>query len=309
MKVLLAADDPRPERWVEAIVRVLPEAEIFMWNPDGDCVAADYAIVWRPPERLFERERHLKAIFNLGAGVDGLLRVRSLPHDVPVIRLEDAGMSVQMAEFVAYHVIESSRDMAAYRAQQCDGVWKVLRPIRREQWPVGVLGLGQIGTRVARALAAFDYPVHGWARSPHHVDGVVTHAGTTAFVPFLRRVRVLVNTLPLTSETRDILNYGTLGHLMPDAVLINVGRGEHLVDEDLCRLIGEGRIRRAVLDVFREEPLPSEHPFWRMPEVTLTPHVAARTLREETVAQIVAKIRLIEAGQPVSGVIDMARGY
>ena len=309
MKVLLAADDPRPERWIEAIVRRLPEAEVFTWTPEGDSVAADYAIVWQPPEHLFERERYLKAIFNLGAGVDGLLRVRSLPRDVPVIRLEDAGMSAQMAEFVAYHVIESSRDMAVYRAQQTDGVWKVLRPIRREQWPVGVLGLGQIGARVARTLAGLDYAVHGWARSPHRIDGVVTHAGATTFETFLREVRVLVNTLPLTPETRDILNHAALSQLMPDAVLINVGRGQHLVEDDLCRLIAEGRIRRAVLDVFREEPLPSAHRFWRMPEVTLTPHVAARTLREETVAQIVAKIRLIEAGQPVSGVIDIRRGY
>ncbi|HRQ46250.1 MAG TPA: glyoxylate/hydroxypyruvate reductase A [Rhodocyclaceae bacterium] len=309
MKVLLAVDDPRPERWVEAIVRRLAEAEVFMWNPEGDSVAADYAIVWQPPERLFERERHLKAIFNLGAGVDGLLRVRSLPRDVPVIRLEDAGMSAQMAEFVAYHVIECSRDMAAYRAQQSDGMWKVLRPIRREEWPVGVLGLGQIGSRVARTLAGLDYSTHGWARSKHRLDGVVTYAGAATFETFLREVRVLVNTLPLTPETRDILNYATLGRLRPDAVLINVGRGEHLVEDDLCRLIAEGRIRRAVLDVFREEPLPSGHRFWRMPEVTLTPHVAARTLREETVTQIVAKIRLIEAGQPISGVIDIRRGY
>ncbi len=309
MKILVAMDDPRPERWIDEILRRLPGGEVVVWDPDSDAVGADYAIVWQPPERLFERERHLKAIFNLGAGVDGLLKAKNLPRDVPVVRLEDAGMSAQMAEFVAYHVIDVTRDMAAYRAQQANRIWKVLRPIRRDEWPVGILGLGQIGARVARTLAGLDYPVHGWARSAHRIDGVVTHAGSAAFGAFLSRVRILVNALPLTAETRDILNYAALSSLMPSAVLINVGRGEHLVEADLCRLIAEGRIRRAVLDVFREEPLPASHPFWRMPEVTLTPHVAARTLRAEAVAQIAAKIRMIETGRSVPGVVDLDRGY
>ncbi|HCJ28140.1 MAG TPA: glyoxylate/hydroxypyruvate reductase A, partial [Pseudomonas sp.] len=193
--------------------------------------------------------------------------------------------------------------------QQAAGQWKLRRPIERSEWPVGVLGLGHIGQRVARTLAALEYPVCGWARSTYAIDGVRSFAGEAELDGFLGETRVLVNTLPLTDSTRDLIDYSLLSRLRPDAVVINVGRGEHLVDEDLCRAIEEGGVSRAVLDVFRDEPLPTTHPFWRMPQVTITPHVSARTLREATIAQIAGKILSLEQGQSISGVIDIQRGY
>ena len=309
MKILFVAADPKPERWTDLIQQHLPEGQIQVWHPDMPSSGADYAIVWHPPAALFDKEPQLKAVFNLGAGVDALVRIPNLPRDIPIVRLEDAGMAVQMAEYVAYHIIGISRDMDAYREQQAAGQWKLRRPIARSEWPVGVLGLGQIGQRVARTLAALEYPVCGWARSGHTIDGVRSFAGETELDRFLGETRVLVNTLPLTDSTRDLIDYGLLSRLRSDAVVINVGRGEHLVDQDLCRAIDEGKVARAVLDVFREEPLPTEHPFWQMPQVTITPHVSARTLREATVAQIAEKIVALEKGQSISGVIDIQRGY
>lgn len=309
MKILFVAADPKPERWTSLIQQHLPEAEIQVWHSDMAGCEADYAIVWHPPATLFDKEPQLKAVFNLGAGVDALVQIPNLPRDVPVVRLEDAGMSVQMAEYVAYHVIGISRDMDAYREQQAAGQWKLRRPIERSEWPVGVLGLGHIGQRVARTLAALDYPVMGWARSAHSLEGVRSFSGREELDRFLGETRVLVNTLPLTDSTRDLIDYSLLAKLRPDAVVINVGRGEHLVDEDLSRAIEEGRVSRAVLDVFREEPLPGTHPFWQTPQVTITPHVSARTLREATIAQIAEKIVALENGQSVSGVIDIQRGY
>tara|TARA_R100000458_G_C8148899_1_gene157261 strand:+ start:43 stop:459 length:417 start_codon:yes stop_codon:yes gene_type:complete len=138
---------------------------------------------------------------------------------------------------------------------------------------------------------------------------VRSFAGEVELDDFLAETRVLVNTLPLTDSTRDLIDHSLLSRLRPDAVVINVGRGEHLVDEDLCRAIEEGKVTRAVLDVFREEPLPSSHPFWQMPQVTITPHVSARTLREATIAQIADKIVALEDGRSISGVIDIQRGY
>lgn len=309
MNILFVAADPKPERWTSLIQQHLPQADIRVWHADMPSVGADYAIVWHPPAALFEREQRLKAVFNLGAGIDALLKVPNLPRDVPVVRLEDAGMSVQMAEYVAYHVIGISRDMNFYREQQAAGQWKLRRPIERSEWPVGVLGLGHIGKRVARTLAALDYPVSAWSRSAHSLDGISSFAGAAELDGFLDRTRVLVNTLPLTESTRDLIDYSLLTKLRPDAVVINVGRGEHLVDEDLCRAIDEGRVARAVLDVFRGEPLPVEHPFWQMPQVTMTPHISARTLREATIAQIAEKILAVEQGQPISGIVDIERGY
>lgn len=309
MKILFVAGDPKPERWTVPIRELLPEAEVHVWDANGPAVDADYAIVWQPPAALFERETRLKAVFNLGAGIDGLLAVPNLPPHLPVVRLEDAGMSVQMAEYVLHQLLEASRGMETYREQQRQNVWKIHRPIKRSEWPVGVLGLGHIGKRVARTLADLDYRVNGWARSEHRLDQVTTYDGTDSLPGFLGATRVLVNTLPLTAETRDILDYRLFSQLMPGAVVINVGRGEHLVEEDLLRAIDEGQVARASLDVFRQEPLPADHPFWQRPEITITPHISARTLRDATLAQITAKIRAHHNGEPITGIVDTTRGY
>jgi glyoxylate/hydroxypyruvate reductase A len=309
MKILFVAGDPKPERWTVPIQEQLPDAEIFVWDPEGPAADADYAIVWQPPEALFEREKHLKAVFNLGAGIDGLLKVASLPEDLTIVRLEDAGMSAQMAEYVLHQLLEASRGMETYREQQRQGIWKIHRPIKRSEWPVGVMGLGHIGKRVARTLEGLDYRVSGWARGEHSLEGVSTYAGPDQLGDFLQSTRVLVNTLPLTSETRDIIDYELLSQLQPGAVLINVGRGEHLVEDDLLRALDEGKLLRASLDVFRKEPLPEAHPFWQRKEITITPHISARTLRDATIEQITGKIRDHAAGRAISGIVDTGRGY
>ncbi len=309
MKILFVAGDPKPERWTVPIKELLPEAEVYVWDPEGPAVSADYAIVWQPPEALFERETHLKAVFNLGAGIDGLLKVANLPEALTVVRLEDAGMSVQMAEYVLHQLLEASRGMETYREQQRQSLWKIHRPIKRSEWPVGVMGLGHIGKRVARTLANLDYQVSGWARGEHSLEGVNTFAGPVQLGDFLKATRVLVNTLPLTDETRDIINYELLSQLQPGAVLINVGRGKHLVEEDLLRALDDGTVLRASLDVFRKEPLPEGHPVWQRQEITITPHISARTLRDATLEQITGKIRDHAAGRAISGIVDTDRGY
>ncbi len=309
MKVLFVAGDPKPERWTVPIKQLLPEAEVHVWDPDGPVVDADYAIVWQPPEELFEREIGLKAVFNLGAGIDGLLKTPNLPENLTVVRLEDAGMSVQMAEHVLHQILEVSRQMELYRSQQNQRKWQIHRPIIRNDWSIGIMGLGHIGKRVASTLASLDYPVNGWAKSEHNIERVRTFAGDEKLDEFLGTTRVLINTLPLTNETENILNYDLFSRLRPDAVLINVGRGEHLVDEDLLRALDEGKLQRASLDVFRKEPLPMEHPFWERSDITITPHISARTLRATTLEQITKKIRNHAKGAPITGIVNIARGY
>jgi len=171
------------------------------------------------------------------------------------------------------------------------------------------MGLGVLGERVARALTVFDFPVHGWSRTPKAVEGVVTHAGEDALPGFLSSCRVLVNLLPLTPQTENLLNRRTLGLLRPGGYLINVARGAHVVDEDLLELIDSGHLAGAMLDVFRTEPLPADHPFWTHPRVTVTPHTSARTLRDESIAQMAHKILALERGEAVAGLVDPQRGY
>lgn len=295
--------------WLAPLQAALPDARIVRWLPGDAPVGADIAIVWGPPESFWAGETNLKAIFNLGAGVDALLSQPSLPEGVPLFRLEDAGMAVQMAEYAVHAVIRAARTFDGYAVQQQQGNWADLPDIERDNWSVGVLGLGLMGARVAQTLAALEYPVAGWARSARELPGVEVFAGTDALPAFLARSRVLINVLPLTDDTRDILNRDTLSQLKPDAHVINVGRGEHLVEEDLLALLDSGHVAGATLDVFRTEPLPAEHPFWNHPRVTVTPHIAAASLKRETSRQVAGKIHQFLAGEPVTGLVVRDRGY
>lgn len=306
MHITFCCADTRPEPWLEGLSAALPGATVSVWQPGAP--QADHAVVWSPPQEFLDEQPGLKALFNIGAGVDALLRL-TLPAGTKVVRLDDAGMSVQMAEYVCHAVIRHFREFDRYEADMDAGRWSFRKPRLRADFPVGVMGLGVLGERVARALRQFEFPVHGWSRSPRSVEGVQCHAGVEGFDEFLRSCRVLVNLLPLTPDTRDILDRRTLGHLQPDGYLINVARGAHLVDEDLIALLDEGHLAGATLDVFRTEPLPAEHGFWKHPKITLTPHTSARTLRDESIAQIAGKILALERGEPVAGVVDPVRGY
>ncbi|EWM45292.1 putative glyoxylate/hydroxypyruvate reductase A [Bordetella holmesii CDC-H635-BH] len=287
----------------------MPGAEVVMWSEDLPRQDAEIAVVWGPPAGLFERERKLRVVFNLGAGVDALFRLPTLPAELPIVRLEDAGMAVQMAEYAAHALVRASRQFDQYEALQREGRWQPLPELDRSLWPVGVLGMGVMGARVASSLAALDYPVAGWSRSGKCPDGIQAFGGRDALDAFLGRTRVLINTLPLTDDTHDLLCRETLSKLMPGAYLINMGRGAHLVEEDLLALLDSGQVAGATLDVFRTEPLPLGHPFWTHPRVTVTPHVAAMSLRRETLAQVAAKIQAFIRGEPLSGLVSRERGY
>ncbi|MDP3373332.1 MAG: glyoxylate/hydroxypyruvate reductase A [Hydrogenophaga sp.] len=306
MNITLCCTDTKAEPWLAGLRAAFPEATVDVWQPGS--AQADVAVVWAPPQRFLDEQQALKALFNIGAGVDALLKLH-LPPGVRVVRLDDAGMSVQMAEYVCHAVIRHFREFDGYEADVKAGKWSYRKPRDRKDFAVGVMGLGVLGERVARALRVFDFPVHGWSRTPKAIEGVFTHSGEVGLETFLSASRVLVNLLPLTPDTQDILNRQTLGRLQPGGYLINVARGAHLVDADLLALLDSGHLAGATLDVFRTEPLPPEHPFWQHPQITLTPHTSARTLRDESIAQIAGKIRALEAGQPIAGVVDAIRGY
>lgn len=306
MRVIFSASNTKAEPWLEALRGALPGAQVQEWQPG--VAPADHAVVWSPSQQMLDEQPDLKGIFNMGAGVDALLKLR-LPPRAKLVRLDDAGMSVQMAEFVCHAIIRHFRELDVYDADVKQGKWSFRRPRLRADYPVGIMGLGVLGQRVARAVAQFDFPVNGWSRSPKALEGVRGYAGMDQLDAFLAASRVLVCLLPLTPETNDILNHRTLSKLQPGGHVINVARGAHLVDDDLLALLDSGHLAGATLDVFRTEPLPAEHPFWRHPKITITPHTSARTLREETIAQIAGKILATERGEPIAGVVDPQRGY
>jgi glyoxylate/hydroxypyruvate reductase A len=294
--------------WREALVRALPEAEVRAWEP-GLAWRADYAAVWYPAAEVLASQSGLKAIFNLGAGVEALLERIALPPGVPLIRLEDAGMARQMAEYVTWAVLRYFRRLDVYAEQQARAEWKLRRPLRHADFPVGVMGTGVLGAHVASALVALGFPVLGWSRGKKEIDGVRCFAGPAELDAFLGGSRALVCMLPLTADTAGLLNRRTLSRLPAESYVINVARGGLVVDDDLLAALDAGRVAGATLDVFNEEPLPAAHPYWRHPKVLVTPHASAITLLDEAAAQVAAKIRRLERGEPVSGVVDPARGY
>ena len=306
MKITFCCTGTEPEPWLAGLRAALPQARVELWQAGAG--PADYAVVWAPPQQFFDEQPQLKAVFVIGAGVDALLKLR-LPPNVSFVRLDDAGMAVQMAEYVCHAVIRHFRELDRYAEDISQGRWTFHKPRHRADFPVGIMGLGVLGQRVAQALTHFEFPVNGWSRTAKNLDSVHGFHGAQQFNAFLAASRILVNLLPLTSETINIMNRDTLSRLQPAGYVINVARGAHLVDDDLLVLLDSGQLAGATLDVFRTEPLPPVHPFWRHPRITITPHTSARTLRDTSIAQIAGKMAALERGEPVAGLVDVGRGY
>jgi glyoxylate/hydroxypyruvate reductase A len=309
MRILFHALDSNPAPWLAELHAALPEAQVRVWQ-EGDNDPADYAVVWKPSSTMLRDRSDLKGIFNLGAGVDAILQLDdALPAGVPIVRLDDAGMAVQMAEYVTHAILRYFRRFDEFDTQARQGQWRFLKPHDKKDFTVGILGMGILGSCIAEALTHFGFPLRGWSRSMKASPGIECYAGERSLDEFLHGTRVLVCVLPLTPETTGILNHANLAKLQKGAFVINVARGAHLVEEDLLALVREGHISGATLDVFQDEPLPPAHPFWQEPRITITPHIAAMTLRGDSIRQIAAKIRTMERGEAIAGLVDRTKGY
>ena len=313
VRIAVALSGMNSEAWIAPLrdactaAGVAAQFEVF----DGKPLDARYAVVWLPPPELFAVERNLRAVFNAGAGVERLLAMPSLPRELPVLRLVDAGMAPKMAEYVCFFIARITRGLDRFGGPNAVRDWNVDRP-RGTPPTVGVLGLGAIGAQIARAVAMFGYPARGWSRTLKSIAGVENFAGAAQLDGFLVGTQILVDALPLTGETRDLLDRTRLSKLPAGAHLVNVGRAGTIVDDDLLALLDEGHLASAVLDVFRTEPLPAEHPFWNHPRVTVTPHLSGPTPREPAARQIAEAIAALETGTPATalpGHVDRSRGY
>ena len=292
------------DAWASAVRRLAPEMALRVWPEPPPQDQPVYALVWRPPVGFFDSIPNLKGVFALGAGVDDLAARTDLPHNVPLIRLTDAGMAQQMVEYVLFGVLRFQRDFDAYAAQQAEALWRAQSPRSAFEVRVTVMGLGELGGAVARALAAFGYTVTGWSRSPREIEGVDCIHGLDALDAHLPKTDVLAAVLPSTPATRGLLDGARLDRLAQGAGVINVGRGDLIDIEALCARIDAGRLRGALLDVLPAEPLPADSPAWRCKSVLLTPHVAASTLPEPAIRQILEKLDGLRAGRPVSGAVE-----
>ena len=298
--------------WVNALSNALPQARVRIWTP-GDNAPADYALVWHPPVEML-RGRALKGVFVLGAGVDAILgQLKQYPEmlaeTVPLFRLEDTGMALQMQEYAVSQVLHWFRRFDDYQVLKHQAKWQPLEEYERDDFTIGILGAGVLGAKVAESLRPWGFPLRCWSRSCKSLPGVTSFAGTRELGDFLHTTRVLINLLPNTPETKGIINHALLEQLADNSYVINLARGVHVVESDLLHALEIGKVKGAMLDVFNQEPLPAHNPLWAHPGVAVTPHIAAVTRPVEAIAYISHTIGQLERGEEVNGRVDRQRGY
>lgn len=308
MSFLYKADPIRGAEWAQLFAAKAPEIPFHCWPEVGDRKAVRYLAAWLPPADITSEFPNLEIIFSVGAGIDQF-DFSSLPAHLPVVRMVEPGIAAGMVEYVTHAVLGIHRQSRLYAQQQRAQQWQAHRVRPAADCRVGVLGLGMLGRAVLQQLAGMGFSCAGWSRSAHTLDGIECYSGDAGLSGFLARSDILICLLPLTAETRGILNRDLFAQLPQGAALINVGRGAHLVEADLLAALASGRLANAVLDVCEQEPLPAGHPFWSHPEIVITPHIASMTQPAGAVDLVLENIRRHQAGLPLTGLVDRSRGY
>jgi glyoxylate/hydroxypyruvate reductase A len=316
---LLLAIQPSGGNWAPAVwerhfkVR-LPDQPVVQSTAAFDPAAVHYVAAWKPTPGLIATLPNLRIIFNLGAGVDALLTDPTLPSGVPIVRVVDADLTRRMTEYVVWQVLDHHRQGPLLRAAQAQGTWAGPEQWAAKDMRVGLMGLGEIAQDAAGALVRLGFRVMGWSRTPREVRDVTTFHAASGLADFLAQTDILVVLLPLTPDTRGIVNRTLLSGLARDGrlgapVLINAGRGGLQIEADILAGLEDGTLGRATLDVFETEPLPAVSPLWRHPRVTITPHNAADSDAQTISGLVVEQIRAFERGAPLRHVVDRVQGY
>jgi glyoxylate/hydroxypyruvate reductase A len=308
MTFLYKANAARGAEWARFFAARAPELPFRIWPDIGDPDEVRYLAVWKPPDDIAATFRNLELLFSVGAGVDQF-DLTQLPPHIPLVRMIDPGIRESMIEYATMAVLALHRDLVDFIAQQREQVWREIQIVSASSRRVGVMGLGLLGQAVLQRLKAFGFTLAGWNRSPRSMTGVTCYAGERALPEFLAQTDILVCLLPLTAETHGILNRDLFVRLPRGAKLINVGRGGHLVTDDLIDALDRGVLSAAVLDVAEAEPLPAGHPFWSHPRILLTPHNASMTIPESAVDYVLETIGRHRRGEALPGLVDRERGY
>lgn len=310
MAVLLSTKPAAMADWRDALLALDPALDIRLFPDAGDPAAIEAAVVWTAHDMAeLRRYPNLRLIVSMGAGVDHLLRPPGPPPGIPVARLVDRMLTTQMGEWVLLNVLRFHRQDLEYRAQQRDRVWNELAAPETAARRIGILGLGELGRHAAGLLRGLGFPVMGWTRRPRQVEGVEGFCGPEGLLAMAARADILICLLPLTPETRGIVDGRLLGRLPRGAFLINGARGGHVVDADLLAVLDTGGLAAAALDVFEPEPLPPHHPYWSHPRVVMTPHAASITIPASAAPQVVENLRRAREGRPLLNLVDFTAGY
>jgi glyoxylate/hydroxypyruvate reductase len=294
--------------WRDSFVAQLPDLEIRIWPDNGDPSEVEYLAFMRPDFDVLPDFPKLKAMFSRSAGVEAFIDHPRLPQ-VPLGKIEPEGGDPMMTEYTVMHVLRFHREMPKYQEAQANREWLRTRIVRPEERRIGFLGLGLMATAPALILKQLGFPVSAWVRNPRPQGEIKIFAGDDQLEPFLAQTDIAVCLLPLTRETDGIFRARTFAMMPKGAMVINIGRGGHVVEKDLIAALDSGQLSYAALDALKPEPLPSESPLWTHPKVTVMPHVARRPTVPQLVGEIAANIRSLEAGQGLLQEIDKQLEY
>jgi glyoxylate/hydroxypyruvate reductase A len=309
MSLLLVAKNRDFTSLKKALLEKDPNLDVEVWPKVEHKERVQFAVCWNHPKHVLDSYPNLRAVSSLGAGVNHLLNDQDLPESAKICRLITSSLKNQMAEYVLNAITNYRLHITTYTDQKRTGKWEQISSIPKKHASVGIMGLGEMGMAVAELLMAQGYIVNSWSRSKKDIEGVTSFAGKEDLDTFLSESKILVNLLPLTNETHEILDLELFKKLQKPGFLINVGRGNHLVEEDLIYALDTDQLDGACLDVFETEPLPENHPFWNRKNIMITPHIAAITPAKEAAEVLVENYKRALSGMELMYEVEREKGY
>ena len=309
MSIVIIRQDGKTDDWKNSLKGKAPELKIYSYLEDHPKEEIEVAMVWKHPPGIFKQYPALKYIASFGAGVDFIFEDPDIPADTLITRVVDPVLASDMSEFVIGAIFAHLKNFHQYSTDQLAGIWQPLAYNRIKDKRVGIMGLGALGLKLLSDLKTLGFNIIGWSNSIKNIEGVETYTGLSERTEFLKRSDILVCLLPLTEATRGILNIDLFSELPADAYVINVARGGHLVDEDLLTVLDNGHLSGACLDVYHEEPLGKDHPFWKHPKIFMTPHVASVSDIDSVVPQLLENYERFREGRPLLNEVSTMRGY
>lgn len=297
------------DAWKQALHTLNPTLDIRVWPDIGNADDIDFALAWQPFHGALKQFKHLKAIHSLGAGVDHIFTDPDLNPHVPIVRIMDTYMASDIVQYVAAYVLHHVKRVTHWADKQKQKTWFKQPPFSFAEKNIGIMGLGYLGGKAATLLNQFDLNILGWSQSQKSLPDITQFVGDEQLPAFLAATDILICMLPLTAKTENILNLQTFSQLRHGAYIINVGRGQHLVEEDLLTALASGQLQGACLDVFRQEPLPVDHPFWTHPRIIVTPHIASVTNPTTAAPQVYENYLRAQSGQALLNQVDFYKRY
>ena len=312
MAILLASTDfwEDMDVWSSSLQEAMPEMDVRVYPDEGNVHEIEYAVVWKHPRGILKQYPNLKAILSLGAGVDHVISDPELPDGLPIVRLVDKKLTHEMILHSLHWVLHFHSDQYQYRIQQQNREWIQQSSVQSEDRTIGIMGLGNIGKAIGESLVNLDFKVVGWGARPKNSLGAIEYYdGHEQLSKFLSETDILINVLPLTENTINLLTKSELEYLPKGSFIINIGRGGIINEDDLLSVLDEGHITAAALDVFAEEPLPENNSLWTHPSVYITPHIAGQSNPGSAAKTIAENIRLVEKGEDPYPIYSLNSGY